>query len=75
MLRRYKYDGFGHSTSDIGIMLLAREKVAFTELVAVASDKLTLGELRFDSIDVLRSHFKKNGEKKYKDLAERLKGM
>ena len=75
MLRRYKYDGFGHSTSDIGIMLLAREKVAFTELVAVASDKLTLGKLRFDSIDELRSHFKKNGEKKYKDLAERLKGM
>jgi hypothetical protein len=73
MLRRYKYDGFGHSTSDIGIMVMSPDKIIIKELVAVVRDRpFDRGERQFESIDDLRKYFKINGEKEYIELAEQI---
>ncbi|MCA1784672.1 MAG: hypothetical protein LC657_01675, partial [Desulfobacteraceae bacterium] len=74
MLRRYKYDGFGHKLSDIGIILLSPEKVEAKELIAVVRSRpYDRGDRKFDSIDDLRNYFQKNGEKEYLKLAERIR--
>ena len=72
MLRRYKYDGFGHSRSDIGIMLLSPEKVQVKELIAVIRKRpFDRGDREFDSLDDLKMYFQKHGEKKYIELARK----
>jgi hypothetical protein len=74
MLRRYRYDGFGHSTSDIGIVLLAPEKITVKELVAVIPPR-PAGQLdkEFESIEELRREFLKNGERRWRRLAGQIR--
>jgi len=73
MLRRYKYDGFGHSASDVGIMVLSPDKIIIKELVAVVRARpFDRGERQLESIEDLRRYFRKNGEKKYIELAEQI---
>ena len=73
MLRRYKYDGFGEGTSDIGIMLLSPEKVQVKELIAVVRERpYDRDDREFDSLDDLKMYFQKHGEKKYKELARQI---
>lgn len=73
MLRRYKYDGFGHATSDVGIMLLSPEKIEVKELIAVVRERPYTREKReFESLDGLKKYFLKHGEEKYKKIAEQI---
>jgi len=73
MLRRYKYVGFGHSISDIGIMVLSPDKIKIKELVAVVRKRsFARQERQFESLDDLRKYFRKNGENKFIELAEQI---
>jgi len=73
MLRRYKYDGFGHSTSDIGIMIMSPNNLVIKELIAVVRERpFDRGERNFESIQELKKYFQKNGERKYKEIAEQI---
>lgn len=76
MLRRYRFDGFGHLTSDIGVMILSPERIRVVELVAVVRERpYARGEREFGSIDELREYFRKNGERKHRTLAARFAAL
>jgi len=73
LLKQYKYDGFGHSTSDLGIIVLSPNKIVMRELIAVVRKRpLDRDERKFESISNLKKYFQKNGEKRYKQLAEHI---
>ena len=72
-LRRHQYHGFGHATSDVGLMILAPERVIVQELVGVADPFYDdQGVLDLPSLEALRRYFQRHGQQSYPRLAEQL---
>jgi hypothetical protein len=76
MLRKYKFDGYGHPENDIGILILDPSRVRLKQLIAVVPERRTLQSIRqeFSTPEELAASFARKGEPTYQQLAEQIAG-
>jgi hypothetical protein len=70
LLRRYKFDGYGHPENDMGFVILDPSRVLLKQLVAVAPQPIASSQPHeFSTIGELEGYFAQKGERAYLQLA------
>jgi hypothetical protein len=77
LLRRYKFDGYGHPENDMGIVILDPSRVLFRQLVAVAPEPTatTCQSPEFSTIGELEAYFAQKGEQTHQQLAGQIQAQ